>query len=123
VFTYRNADRASYVWVDLESWHSDWERKVMAVVEELGRRCLELGDCHGATWAGLRGREAAKTDASPRGVLMKAHLAKGDAEAAALEFESYTRPPSMRLASMMSRPSWSNSTGQPGIGPDLLQAG
>ena len=89
VFSYRNAERHSYVWVDLESWHSDWEHRVVNLVSDLGRRYLELGDTAGAIWAGEQGRRASKTAPEPRRVLMEAHLAAGTPDAAIREFEAY----------------------------------
>lgn len=89
VFTYRNADRASYVWVDVENWHSTWELKVADAAEDLARRCLDLDDVEGAVWAAARGLKVSPTHPRLTRVLMEAYSANGDRRAAARVFESY----------------------------------
>lgn len=89
VFTYRNADRASYVWVDVENWISTWELKVTDTAEDLAQRYLDLGDFEGAVWAAQRGLLASRTHTRLTKVLIKAHFANGDARAAEQVFESH----------------------------------
>ncbi len=89
VFTYRNADRGSYVWVDLGNWHSTWEPKVSQVAEDLAQRCLDLGDLDGAEWAALRGLNASAAHTGLTKLLMQTYLARGEARAAEQVFESH----------------------------------
>ena len=89
MFTYRNAERGSYVWVDLENWRSTWEPKVTQVAEELAQRCLDLGDLDGAEWAALRGLNASAAYTGLTKLVMQTHLARGDARAAEQVFESH----------------------------------
>jgi DNA-binding SARP family transcriptional activator len=89
VFTYRSAERASYVWVDVGNWHSTWELKVTDAAEDLAQRCLDRGDLDGAVWATQRGLHAAKTHPRLTKLLIQAYVAKGDANAAAQVFEAH----------------------------------
>lgn len=89
VFTYRNADRASFVWVDVENWISTWELRVCDAAEDLARRCLELGDVDGAIWSAQRGLGASSTHPRLTKLLMQAYSANGDRLAAARVFESH----------------------------------
>jgi DNA-binding SARP family transcriptional activator len=89
VFTYRNAERGSYVWVDVENWISTWELKVTDAAEDLAQRCLELGDLDGAVWAARRGLDTSSTHTRLTKLLMQAHFAKGDARAAERVFQSH----------------------------------
>ena len=82
VFTYRNAERTSYVWVDVENWISTWELKVTDAAEDLAERCLAAGDLDGAIWAARRGLEASPTHTRLTKLLIEAHLAKGEVRAA-----------------------------------------
>lgn len=89
VFTYRNADRGSYVWVDVENWHSDWELKVSDAAEDLAHRYLDADDVDGAMWAARRGLLASPTHPRLTKILIQAHFANGDARAAEQVFESH----------------------------------
>ncbi|MGH9163918.1 MAG: AfsR/SARP family transcriptional regulator, partial [Acidimicrobiales bacterium] len=89
VFTYRNAERLSYVWVDVENWISDWELRVADTAEDLAERCLNFGDTDGAVWAARRGLSTCPTHASLTRLLMQAHVAAGDDVAAKRVFESH----------------------------------
>ena len=89
VFTYRNADRASYAWVDVDNWISTWELKVTDAAEDLAERCLALGDLDGAVWAARRGLNASQTHSRLTKLLIQAYFAKGDARAAERVFESH----------------------------------
>jgi len=89
VFTYRNVDRASYVWVDVGNWHSTWELKVTDAAEDLAQRCLDQGDLDGAVWASQRGLHASTTHPRLTMLLIQAYFAKGDTRAAAQVFESH----------------------------------
>jgi len=89
VFTYRNADRASYAWVDVDNWISTWELKVTHAAEDLAERCLALGDVDGAVWAARRGLNASQTHSRLTKLLIQAYFAKGDARAADRVFESH----------------------------------
>jgi len=89
VFTARTGERSSFVWIDVENWISTWELEVTEAAEDLATRYLDLGDVDGAVWAARRGLAACKTHRRLTQVLMEAHFAKGDAEAARRVFESH----------------------------------
>lgn len=89
VFTARAGERSSFVWIDVENWISTWELQVTEAAEDLAIRYLDLGDMDGAVWAARRGLEACKTHGRLTKLLMEAHLANGDAEAARRVFESH----------------------------------
>ena len=78
VFTYRNSDRTSYVWVDHENWISSTELKVTCTAERLACLYLVAGDHDGAVWAASVGLKAAPTHSRLTEVLMRAHHAAGD---------------------------------------------
>src|SRR5690606_25448912 len=44
VFTYRNPDRYSYTWVDLDNWVSRWEPKIAHVAQHTAQLCLDHHD-------------------------------------------------------------------------------
>nr|MDP9420951.1 LysM peptidoglycan-binding domain-containing protein [Actinomycetota bacterium] len=89
VFTYRNAERGSYVWVDVENWISTWELNVTNAAEDLAQRCLAVDDLDGAVWAARRGLDASQTHSRLTKLLMQAHFAKGDVRAAERVLESH----------------------------------
>jgi hypothetical protein len=89
VFHYRNADRASYVWVDLENWHTTAELRVTDVAEDIARRHLDHGNQHAAINAARRGLIASPTHSRLTRLLMEAHAAKGDLAAARRVFEDH----------------------------------
>ncbi|MDP9442912.1 MAG: hypothetical protein M3P83_00600, partial [Actinomycetota bacterium] len=89
VFTYRNAERGSYVWVDVENWISSWELKVTETAEELAQRYLDSGDADGAVWAARRGLRASPTHSRLTKLLMQGYFAEGDIRAAERVFESH----------------------------------
>lgn len=89
VFTYRNTDRASYVWVDLENWISSCELSVTEAAEDLAARYVEAGDLKGAIWAARKGLSASPTHARLTAALMQAHIDMGDDRAAAQVYQSH----------------------------------
>lgn len=89
VFTYRNTDRASYVWVDLENWISTCELTVTETAEDLAARCVDVGDLKGAIWAARKGLAASPTHARLTAALMHAHIGMGDERAAAQVYRSH----------------------------------
>lgn len=89
VFTHRNADRASYAWVDTEKGISTTELKVTDTAEELAERSLDAGDVEGAIWAAKRGLVASSTHTRLTLLLMRSYFAAGDAKAAERVCESY----------------------------------
>lgn len=89
VFTYRNSDRTSYVWVDHENWISSTERKVTCTAERLACLYLEAGDHDGAVWAASVGLKAAPTHNRLTEILMRAHHAAGDRRAIQQVFGSH----------------------------------
>jgi hypothetical protein len=82
VFTYRNVDRMSYVWVDVDNWVSTWELKVTDTAEVLAQRYLDLGDPENAVWAARRGLRACQVHERLTQLLVQAHIAAGDRIAA-----------------------------------------
>lgn len=78
VFSYRSADRASYVWVDLENWVSTCEYRVATAALEMVETCLEVGDLDGAVWASERGLLAVPAHTGLTEALMRVHARKGD---------------------------------------------
>ena len=89
VFTYRNVDRMSYVWVDVDNWISTWELKVTEVAEDLAQRYLALGDPEGAVWAARRGLKTCQTHTRLTQLLVQAHGAAGDMMAAERVLQSH----------------------------------
>src|SRR5207237_210464 len=89
VFSYRSAERLSYVWVDIGNWHSNWELKVVNAAEDLAQRCLNTGDLDGAIWAAQRGLNASSIEPRLTKPLIQAYLAKGDRIAAKQVLESH----------------------------------
>ncbi|MEA2828482.1 MAG: hypothetical protein QOG43_2921 [Actinomycetota bacterium] len=89
VFTYRNVDRMSYVWVDVDNWISTWELRVTDAAEDLVQRYLDLGDPDNAVWAARRGLNTCQTHARLTQLLAQAHLAGGDRMAAERVLQSH----------------------------------
>jgi DNA-binding SARP family transcriptional activator len=89
VFSYRTADRASYVWVDTEDWISLTELSVTDAAERLANLCSSMGDDAGAAWAARRGLRASPTHPRLTAALIRAHAAAGDRRAARQVYESH----------------------------------
>lgn len=89
VFTYRNADRSSYVWVSVHNWISTWELKVADTAEDLAQRYLDLDDAAGAIWAARRGLRASEIHSRLTKLLIQAYLLKGDVKAADQVFAAH----------------------------------
>lgn len=89
VFTYRNVDRMSYVWVDVDNWISTWELKVTDTAEDLVQRYLHRDDTEGAIWAARRGLQACPTHSRLTQLLARAHVAAGDRLAGERVLRSY----------------------------------
>lgn len=89
VFTYRNVDRMSYVWVDVDNWISTWELKVTDTAEDLVQRYLDLDDTDGAIWAARRGLQACPTHSRLTQLLARAYVAAGDRLASERVLRSY----------------------------------
>lgn len=89
VFTYRNADRAAYAWVDTDNWISSTELKVTSLAEDLAQRYLDADDIDGAIWAASRGLAAVPTHSRLTAVLMRSHAAAGDPHVATTVYESH----------------------------------
>lgn len=77
-FAYRTADSSSYVWVDLENWHTTWELQVTAAAAELADLYLGEGETDEAIWAAQQGLLASPTDTRLTEALMRAYAARGD---------------------------------------------
>jgi DNA-binding SARP family transcriptional activator/LysM repeat protein len=89
VFTYRTADRASFVWVDLENWTSTWGLRVTEVAQRLADACMEAGDSEGAIAAALAGLATSPTDTGLTEALMRAHGERGERAAVDQVFQSH----------------------------------
>jgi nucleoid-associated protein YgaU/DNA-binding SARP family transcriptional activator len=89
VFTYRNSERTSYVWIDHENWISATELKVTCAAERLAGLYLDGGDHEGAVWAASVGLRAAPTHSRLTDLLMRAHHAAGDRRAIDQVFASH----------------------------------
>ena len=89
VFTYRNSERTSYVWIDHENWISATELKVTCTAERLAGLYLDGGDHEEAVWAASVGLRAAPTHSRLTELLMRAHHAGGDRRAIDQVFTSH----------------------------------
>jgi DNA-binding SARP family transcriptional activator len=90
-FSFRNANRASFVWVDLEHWTSETEVRVVEIAWRLWNLCTEQGDTEGAIWAARRGLLASPGNTDLTDALMRAYLAAGDRCAAEEVFISHAK--------------------------------
>ena len=81
-FSYRAADRTSFVWVDLENWAVNAELLVIEAAVLLAELCLARGDTEGAAWAATRGLVASPAHSQLTELLMRAHASGGDRRAA-----------------------------------------
>jgi DNA-binding SARP family transcriptional activator len=89
VFSYRTADRASYVWVDTEDWISITELRVTDAAERLADLCWSTGDYSGAAWTARRGLQASPTHPGLTAALIRAHAAAGERHAARHVYDSH----------------------------------
>ncbi len=78
LFTYRNADRASFAWVDVENWVSIWELKVAAVAQRCADLLLDVGRFDEAVDVALHALGILPTHTGLTETLMRAHAANGD---------------------------------------------
>lgn len=91
VFSYRNADRGSFVWVDLEHWVAETEAKVVEVAWKLWQLCTEAEDTDGAIWAARQGLLASPANTELTEALMRAYLASGDRSSAEQVYDSHVK--------------------------------
>ncbi len=89
LFAYRSAERAAYVWIDLENWVTTWEVKVIDVSLRLVQLSLDLGDVDGAIWAAQRGLLVAPVHSALTESLMAAYHERGDQLAAERVYRSH----------------------------------
>jgi len=78
VFTYRNADRDSFAWVDLENLVSTWEPKIAGVAQHCTELLLDLDRVDDAIAVALHALDIIPTHPGLTESLMRAHAAKGD---------------------------------------------
>jgi DNA-binding SARP family transcriptional activator len=78
LFNYRNADRSSFSWVDLENWVSRWEMKVAAVAQRCADLLLDVGRVDEAVDVALHALSVIPTHSALTESLMRAHAANGD---------------------------------------------
>jgi nucleoid-associated protein YgaU/DNA-binding SARP family transcriptional activator len=77
-FSYPNAARASYGWVDFEHHATAWELRIAGVAQACAALCLDQGDA-GTAIAVLRGVvQSLPLDSALTEALMRAHVADGD---------------------------------------------
>lgn len=78
LFNYRNADRSSFAWVDLENWVSRWELKVAAVAQRCADLLLDVGRVDEAVEVALHALSVIPTHTALTETVMRAHAANGD---------------------------------------------
>jgi nucleoid-associated protein YgaU/DNA-binding SARP family transcriptional activator len=78
LFSYRNAARHSYAWVDVENWQSTWDLKVAAVAQHCAETYLDLGRHRDAVAIALHALDAVPVHTGLTETLMRAHAADGD---------------------------------------------
>jgi DNA-binding SARP family transcriptional activator len=89
LFNYRNSDRATFAWVDLENWVSIWELKVAAVAQKCADLLLDLGRTDEAVEVSLHALSIIPTHTSLTETLMRAHAANGDRLAVQRVYEEH----------------------------------
>lgn len=90
-FSYRSADRASFVWVDIGHWTSDTEAKIVDVAWKLWHLCTEHDDQEGAILAARQGLLASPANTELTEALMRAYVAADDRGAAEGVFRSHAK--------------------------------
>lgn len=78
LFTYRNADRSAYTWVDVENWVSTWELKVAEAARRCSHLLLDLDRPHEAGEVAQHALSIIPTDTILTETLMRSHAANGD---------------------------------------------
>jgi len=89
LFNYRNADRASFAWVDVENWVSICELKVAAVAQRCTDLLLDLGRGEEAVELALGALAVIPTHAGLTESLMRAHAANGNRLAVQRVYEEH----------------------------------
>jgi DNA-binding SARP family transcriptional activator len=89
VFTYRDVDRASYTWVDLENLVSTWELRIAAVAERCADLYIDIGQPNDAAEVANRALTLIPTHTGITEVLMRAHAANGDRLAVQRVFQAH----------------------------------
>lgn len=89
LFNYRNSDRSSFSWVDLENWVSIWELKVAAVAQKCADLLLDLGRTEEAVEVALHALGIIPTHTALTETLMRAHAANGDRLAVQRVYEEH----------------------------------
>ncbi len=89
LFNYRNADRSSFSWVDLENWVSRWEMKVAAVAQRCADVLLDVGRVDEAVEVALHALSVIPTHTALTETLMRAHAANGDRLAVQRVFQEH----------------------------------
>jgi nucleoid-associated protein YgaU/DNA-binding SARP family transcriptional activator len=78
LFSYRNAERHSYAWVDVENWQSTWDLKVAAVAQHCAETYINLSRPGDAVAVALHALDAVPIHTGLTETLMRAHAANGD---------------------------------------------
>jgi DNA-binding SARP family transcriptional activator len=89
VFTYRDVDRASYTWVDLENLVSTWELRIAAVAERCADLYIDCGRPSDAAEVATRALTLIPTHTGITEALMRAHAANGDRLAIQRVFQAH----------------------------------
>lgn len=89
VFTYRSADRSSFVWIDLENWLTTWELKVANAALRLSDLALDADDADTAIWSAERGLSSIPIHSALTEALMRGYWRRGDRGAAETVYLSH----------------------------------
>ena len=89
VFATRSAERASYVWVDMENWIATWELKIAEIALTLSESSVDAGDYDEAVWAAEAGLRALPSHVQLTEALMSAYASRGDTAAARRVYASH----------------------------------
>lgn len=82
VFTYRSADRTSFVWIDLENWLTTWELKVANAALRLSELALDADDAETAIWSAEQGLRSIPIHSALTEALMRGYWRRGDRSSA-----------------------------------------
>lgn len=89
VFSYRDVDRASFTWVDLENLVSTWELRIAAVAERCAELYIDNGQPSQAAEVATRALTLIPTHTGITEALMRAHAANGDRLAVQRVFQAH----------------------------------
>lgn len=91
VFSYRNADRASFTWIDMEQWIFETEAIVVDAAVRLVELYSEAGDRDGVAWAARRGFMVSPGHTGLTDALLEALISAGEHAAAEEVYRSHRK--------------------------------